>query len=130
MTTEIRIAVSPETLALLEMRMREGDTYDQVIRMLMVETITIPEGVTIDPGPIIELKAHDELQELRNVKVYDLLLAARALRDDMRRTVNLETLHEAKNATTGLVLKDAISVVMTTDNVLALDAAVKAVFDE
>ena len=154
---DIRIAITPETLALLEMSMTEGDTYDAVIKRLMktpwvkksdgentwfesqqraimrhdtVCTISLPEGLSIDPGAITSLTVRDEAQELRNTKAYDLLLAARAVRDDIARTVELETLHDWDSSKTGLVLKSAISAVMNTKNILALDKAVKAVFDE
>lgn len=131
MTAEIRIAISPETLALLEMRMREGDTYDQVIRMLMTETITFPEGMTIDPGAITSLTVRDEAQELRNAKAYHLLLAARAVRDDIARTVDIANLKEWNSRQLDRHIREiACSAVMKAENIVALDAAVKAVFDE
>ena len=135
---EIRIAISPETLALLEMSMTEGDTYDEVIRRLVKGadfTITFPEGISIDPGRITEMKVIDRVADETRIRLADLAKAARAVRDDIARTVDLEALREIRDAKRGevkrgLVVKDAISVIMNTDKALALDSAVKAVFDE
>lgn len=153
--TEIRIAITPETLALLEMSMTEGDTYDAVIMRLMKTpwtktkdgwecekrwvqrtkgmdfTVTLPEGLSIDPGAITSLNVRDEKQELRNAKAYDLLLAARAVRDDIARTVHIGALYvEDRSIFEPKYSAQAISAIMKTENILALDSAVKAVFDE
>lgn len=152
--TEIRIAITPETLALLEMSMTEGDTYDAVIKRLMKTpwtktkdgwecekrwiqrtkgmdfTLTLPEGLSIDPGAITSLNVRDEKQELRNAKTYDLLLAARAVRDDIARTVDLKALTEFEQSRIDRFRESAVTVIMKTENVVALNEAVKAVFDE
>jgi hypothetical protein len=153
----VQIKISPETLALLEMSMTEGDTYDEVIRRLVKTpwvkksdgkntwfeseqraimrhdtdcTITLPEGLTIDPGAITKMEVIDRVAEETRLRLANLAKAALAVRDDMRRTVDLGALREIREAKTGLVVKDAISVIMKTENVLELDRAVKAVFDE
>ena len=151
--TEIRIAISPETLALLEMSMTEGDTYDAVIMRLMKTPwkinaegnardgekiwfttasnadFRLPEGLSIDPGAITKMQVIDRVAEETRVRLANLAKAALAVRDDISRTVHLPTFHEL-NAITCPVKSDAISVIINTNNILALDSAVKAVFDE
>lgn len=159
--TEIRIAISPETLALLEISMTQGDTYDAVIRRLMKTpwvkksdgkntwfeseqraiirhdtdcTIKLPEGISIDPGAITELQAHDEYAERRDLELSRLAFIARAVRDDIAKSIDLAELkrwgEQNMRVNNNPFQESACSAVMKTENVLALEAAVKAVFDE
>lgn len=159
--TEIRIAITPETLALLEMSMSEGDTYDAVIMRLMKTpwtktkdgwecekrwiqrtkgmdfTLTLPEGLSIDPGAITKLEAviDDDVAycrrcDLPNDQLNSLAIAAHHIREDIARTVDLKALTEFEQSRIDRFRESAVSVIMKTENVVALNEAVKAVFDE
>jgi len=143
----VQIKISPETLALLEMSMTEGDTYDEVIRRLVKTpwvkksdgkntwfeseqraimrhdtdcTITLPEGLSIDHSEAWPFKRE------REKKIHNLVYAARAVRDDIARTVGIKFLFYDDQK----LVENAVSVVMNAKNILELDRAVKAVFDE
>lgn len=156
--TEIRIAITPETLALLEMSMTQGDTYDEVIRRLMKTpwvkksdgkntwfeseqraiirhdtdcTIKLPEGISIDPGAITEMKVIDRVAEEGRIRLANLAKAARAVRDDIAKSVDLPKLKMWWDEKGPAISQPwATSAIMKTETVLALDSAVKAVFDE
>lgn len=147
--TEIRIAISPETLALLEMSMTEGDTYDAVIMRLMKTpwtktkdgweceqrwvqrtkgadfTLTLPEGLSIDPGAT-GIKVIDRVAEEGRIRLANLAKAALAVRDDIARTVGIKFLFYDDQK----LVENAVSCVINAKNILELDQAVKAVFDE
>lgn len=130
----VQIKISPETLALLEMSMTEGDTYDEVISRLMKTdyTITLPKGVSIiDPGAITKMEVIDRVAEGTRIRLANLAKAALAVRDDIAKSVdlpNLKTWWDENGP--ALTQPWATSAVMKTENVLELDRAVKAVFDE
>jgi hypothetical protein len=112
-TPEISVAISLETLVMLEMRMREGDTYDKVIRAL-TEAPLVLEGIIVN-----------------------LTTASRMIRDDIKRTVDIDSLRysEEPGGFPSRLMKKTItstqvSAVMHAENILALNDAVKAVFDE
>lgn len=142
--TEIRIAISPETLAMLEMSMSEGDTYDSTIKRLIGPTMVyMPEDVKIDPDGmgIIRLESQnsgdlDDVAycrrcDLPNDQLNSLAKAALKIRDDIAKSLDFAELYEwSKERPHVLIEQHACSAVMKTENLIAFNEAVKAVFDE
>lgn len=91
-------------------------------------TITLPNGVTIKAEDCVAVFSRENPRcDLPNPEAQALAFAASRVIDDIKRTVDIFDDLEPYNPPLKL---DAMSVVIKTENIIALRDAVKAVFDE